>query len=633
MDTLVTNERSAAAYWTLARRLLVGSALVIMLLHFFIYVYYSIALMRFPFDYDQGEGFELTDAVYLSEGKSPYRDNEVFPFYASNYPPVYRLVLTPFVWVFGAEYWYGRLISFIGTLTTAGAIGYGIYQAERRREIALLMGLAFLASNYIYHIGPLLRQHYFMVMFETLCVVTLAPALDDHASPKAGRRLWLGLLFLLLAGYTKQLAFVTAGAVFLWLFIRSPRRAVFYGIVFSIAGGVIFVFLNLITHGQWWTNVIAANVNQYIFSQFTGLLKQFTRLHWVILLLAGLLAVYELYFTRLSLYTIWFVIAMASTVGSGKWGAGNSYFATPLAGACILAGIFIARTLNGAWTFRQNYITRAISRFIPKQSGWIYPSLGLICLALMTVYGLTVIKLPTSGAVFEPISEFLGVRPKAGHRYPLYDAAGWTPGYATIGHLPSQEDVDNGWKIVERIQASPLPVMSEEAGFSLQAGREIITNPTQLKNLYENDLFDPTPLVQMIENQEFGLIIFRARFYPDPVLAAVDNAYHPTEVIPMNGFNYELWYPEPTWKMRREIRDFLEGTPAAPLTLPLPEGIPDLDQWLLDTMTRWAWLPELQLEAPQGDLCDRRAFVRRGLRAEVSLCNGKITVQPPSPAD
>ena len=42
--------------------------------------------MRFPFDYDQGEGFELVDTIMLSEGQWPYRNAEVYPFYASNYP-------------------------------------------------------------------------------------------------------------------------------------------------------------------------------------------------------------------------------------------------------------------------------------------------------------------------------------------------------------------------------------------------------------------------------------------------------------------------------------------------------------------------------------------------------------------
>ncbi|MBZ0304939.1 MAG: hypothetical protein K8I82_02610, partial [Anaerolineae bacterium] len=431
----------------LLQRILTVLALLLMGLHFLIYAYYSFSLMAFPFDYDQGEGFELNDTVYLSEGKSPYRDNDTWPFYASNYPPVYHVILVPFVWLFGPEYWYGRLIAFLGTLITAGAIGFAVYRdGGRRRETAVLMGLAFLASNYIYHIGPLFRQHYFMVMIETLAVVVLATTFD-LPSEKQRRRLIWGMGLLLLAGYTKQLAAYTCIAVFLWLFIRTPRRAIVYGLGLGAAAGLIFVTINFLTDGQWYTNIVAANVNQFIMSQFTGLLKQYVRLHWPILLMAGLLSVYELYFTRLSIYTIWFVVATASTIGAGKWGAGDSYFATSLAAACILAGIFISRTLNQDWVFAENYLSRPFLKYTFPPA--IKQSLGLLCLALMVVYGLTVIKMPTSGSVFEPISKALGFEPAPGHRYPLYDAAGWTPGYATIGHLTSPEDETNGWKLVD----------------------------------------------------------------------------------------------------------------------------------------------------------------------------------------
>jgi hypothetical protein len=621
-----------ANLWKPLQRTLLAVALLLMLFHLFIYVVYAISLLRFPFDYDQGEGFELLDSVYLSEGHWPYQNSDEWPFYSSNYAPIFRLILTPFVWIFGPDYWYGRLLSFLGTFVTAFAIGYAVYKEGRRTALAALIGLAFLASNYIYHIGPLYRQHYFMVMFETLAMVALAPVFDLPQNQQR-KRLLIGLALLLAAGYTKQLAAYTVVAFFAWFFLRSPRRAVIYGIGFGAIAGAIFLFLNVATDGQWKINAIDANINQYIFSQFTGLLKQFIRLHWVLLVLAGLMTIYELYFARISLYSVWWVVGLASTFGSGKWGAGDSYFATALAGTCILAGIFVTRTLNGDWTFPENYITRTLAplgRFLRREA--IMPPLGTLCLGLMIVYGLTVVKIPTSGAIFEPLSKALGVAPQPGHRYPLYDAANWTPGYATIGHLPSEADTEAGWLIVERIQAVEGPVMSEEAGFSLQAGKEVIGNPTQLKNLADAGLLDPSKLIAAIEDQEFGLIIFRARFYPELVLAAVDNAYAPREVIVMNGFNYELWYPESTWPTRREIRNFLEGTPSTPLTMTVPEEIEDVEQWMLDMMARWAWLPELELE-PSITECLEKTFIRRGKQTTLSVCDNQLSVSPPKAAN
>ena len=45
----------------------------VFVLYLVIYVVYAAALFRFPYDYDQGEGFELNDTVLLSQGFSDRR--------------------------------------------------------------------------------------------------------------------------------------------------------------------------------------------------------------------------------------------------------------------------------------------------------------------------------------------------------------------------------------------------------------------------------------------------------------------------------------------------------------------------------------------------------------------------------
>jgi hypothetical protein len=57
--------------------------------------------------------------------------------------------------------------------------------------------------------------------------------------------------------------------------------------------------------------------------QAEGLFRQWFRLHTVLTVVAVLFAFYQLYFDRLSLYTIWFVVAVLNSVTAGKWGAGK----------------------------------------------------------------------------------------------------------------------------------------------------------------------------------------------------------------------------------------------------------------------------------------------------------------------
>jgi hypothetical protein len=412
--------------------------------------------------------------------------------------------------------------------------------------------LAYLASNYVYHVGPLFRQHMTMVMFETLAVVTVA-AVDFSADPSTAsvgkrRRLLLATLcFLLAAGYTKQLAVATVGAVLIYLLMNMPRRVLAWAAGFAAVGGAIFLWLNAATSGQWWLNIITANVNDYIRAQFFGLLGQFIKLHGALLLPALLLAAYELYFDRLSVYTLWFGASLVNAVLAGKWGAGDSYYATTIAAMCLLAGLFTARSAACQWRLAPTLLTAlerrigsAARTFARGLAGWI----GAAACGLFVLYGLAVVKMPLNLPGFRTAAQVFNITPHPQNKFDyFYDSAGWTMGYATIGHLPTGQDIANGWRIVEAAKADPRPILSEEAAFSFLSGKPVVSNPTQLKNLYDNGHLDPSKLVAMIEAQEFGLIIYRAGFYPEPVLAAVQRAYRATEIIPMNGYEYTLLVP------------------------------------------------------------------------------------------
>ena len=512
----------------------------LLLVHTLVYLAFGIALIPFPFDYDQAEGFELNNAVLLASGQCPYCNNDTFPFYGSGYPPLFHLLMAPFVKLFGPQFWYGRLIIFGATFVTAGAIAWAVHKEGGRTLIAVIAGFAYLSSNYIYHIGPLLRQHLLMVMFETLAVVIIADAFKTDES-KRKRRLAIALLMLLCGGYTKQLVYATCIAVALWLLLQNPRIALRFNIALLTLVGIIFAILMLATDNQWWTNIIAANQNPYDLHQFVGLLFQFFRLHGWLLALAAILIVYELYFERLSVYAIWCIVALANTTAAGKWGAGDSYFATALAAICILSGIFLARSTTGKWSPNDNYLAKILRR--PRLSigrEWI----GLAAAFAFLAYGVTVFKMPTSGAIFGPLAEAFNIRPLPSWRYPLYDPAGWTLGYAVTGHLPSPDDYDSGWQIVNEIRGTSGLLLSEDAGFNFRSQREVIGNAVQLKNLWENGLYDPAELISYIESHRFGLVILRAALFPQPVLNAIGEHYELDNVITMNGFDYQLWRPK-----------------------------------------------------------------------------------------
>lgn len=523
----------------------IGLALLAFVGYFIVYLIYAIELFRFPFDYDQGEGFELMDTIYFSRGEWPYRDNDAYPFYSSNYPPLFHIAIVPLVWLFGPHYWTGRLVSFLGTLITAAAIGYAVQRAGRRPWISLISGLAFLASNYVYHVGPLFRQHMFMVMFETLAVVLLAVTIEREE--KDGRRrngALLGVMALLLAaGYTKQLAYATVAAVFIFLFLRNPRRAVLWAVPFAAITGLIFLAINAATDGQWLLNTITANLNPFVPGQAEGLFRQWFHLHTLLVAVAAVYALYQLYATRLSIYAIWFVIATVNSVTAGKWGAGESYFATAIAAACILSGQAFSHLLGyaGQRPWRNDATSRWVSALLPALIALLYlwqaerlfhlpthmPSLAAIAQALGR---------PTE-VMIAPQTSCSAPRPP--EAIPYVDAAG----VSLLGRPPNAADTAAGKQIAALIAQGDTAAFSEDAGFNLFLGREVVTNPTQLLNLYNNNAVDLTAMIDMLNRQAFDTIVLRAQFYPGPVLDVIGQRYETTDLVQMNGFVYCIMRP------------------------------------------------------------------------------------------
>jgi 4-amino-4-deoxy-L-arabinose transferase-like glycosyltransferase len=516
--------------------------------YFVVLLLYGRALIRFPFDYDQGEGFELYDAIRLANGQNIYLNNAVFPFYSSNYPPVYRLMLVPLIWVFGPHLWVGRVLTLLCTLIVAGLVALAAWRQMResyspektqssfllRVMVALVAGLAFLAANYVYEIAPLARAHLPMVMFAFGGILCLDRAFEHDGFDR--RYAVAAVVLLIVAGFTKLQAIDALVAGFGFLLLRKPRWCLKALAICAAVTAVIVVLLNVLAHGQFWLNVVLANVNEYDINQTWLTYSQWFHLQGALIVCSVLYVIWDvvraLRARSISPITVWsyyFVAGAAMGMLTGKWGAGPAYLIAAIAASCVC-------TVGLLWRVT-NMVQRA-GRFVSATS-----ALALLCAGVFLVQAISNVHLPTSGRLFGTLARVIGVQGQSSYApYPYYDSVGYTQ----LGHLLDAADATNGWELVQIAREVKGPVWSEEAMLTLLAGKGVVTNPTQLYNLSKSEMLDTTQMIDMIKAKAFGVVIFRAQFYPQDGLIAIGQNYHWERAVHMNGFDYQVLYPNTT---------------------------------------------------------------------------------------
>lgn len=541
---------------------LLAGVIAILAGYFVIYLVYARALFAFPFDYDQGEGFELYDAIRLAAGQNIYLDNAAFPFYSSNYPPVYRLMVAPLIWLFGPHIWTARLVTFVCSL----AIGALIFIAARRammmerpgetrdrlQRAALLLApaaaaLAFFAANYVYYIGPLARAHIPMVMFAFAGILCLDIGLSgERIQP---RWVAVGVTLLIVAGFTKLQAVDALAAGFGFLLFRNPRLCFKALLASALATAGIVIVLNVATQGQFWLNVVLANVNEYDIQRTWLFYGQWFRLQGALIVCSVLYVGWDVVaairarsLRPITVWSMYFAAGAAIGMLMGKWGAGPTYLVAAIAASCVCTVGLLWRVTR--WV-ADNAGARPVIVAGPSARAALF---ALLVAVVFFAQAALNVHLPTSGRVFGTVARILNIPPGASawQGYPYYDAIGETQ----LGHLLDPADEQAGWELVRLAREAPGPVWSEEAMITLHAGKDVVTNPTQLLNLAKNGQLDTSNMIRMIEAQEFGAVIFRAQFYPHDVLLAIWDHYQWGRTVRMNGFDYLVLYPRPAEETR-----------------------------------------------------------------------------------
>ena len=292
-----------------------------------------------PYSLDYGEAPLIDQAMRLGKGENIYRtDLSEPPFTISNYPPIYVVVLAPFVKIFGPNYWAGRMISWIASIGSAIFVAMIIFTITRDRFAALISWLLFTAFPYVIAWSSYGRVDSLALMFSLagLFVLVRWPAS------------WWGLIgggsLLVAAIFTRQsFALAAPLAAFIWMCTNNWRRAFLLAALIGGLSIVIFTLITAATGGGFYFNIITANVNEFGMERLEWNLRNLRDATLVLLIIAaGSLLLAFLKIPGWALIVPYLIGASLSTLTVGKIGSSYNYFLELCAALSLAAGVVVA---------------------------------------------------------------------------------------------------------------------------------------------------------------------------------------------------------------------------------------------------------------------------------------------------
>ncbi len=216
--------------------------------------------LAFPFPLNYGEGPLLDQAVRLANFEGIYSsDLTRAPYTISNYPPFYLLVQAPFVWLFGPELWYGRLISLASVAATALFVALTLFTLTRDRIAAMAAGLTFPAIPYVLRWSSLGRVDLLGL------ALSWAGLFAVVRWPERRRAMAAAALLFVAAVLTRQTYVLAAPlTAFVWLLVQGQRRRALELAGLGCGLGLAsFAALNISTDGGFFLNTVTANINDF----------------------------------------------------------------------------------------------------------------------------------------------------------------------------------------------------------------------------------------------------------------------------------------------------------------------------------------------------------------------------------
>ncbi|MFD3166406.1 hypothetical protein [Herpetosiphon sp. NSE202] len=474
--------RAKFAHWLLVA---INCLLVILALRG---LYHMYAVITFPYDITNGEGFVLRDAALLAQGSAIYQPVEQSPFLVSNYPPLFAWLASKIMLLTGPTFIATRLLSALAFIAISGLIFYLLYKKNFALGYCIFAALLFFNSIYVYYWSAWSRVDGLAVCFSLLAIIALGIKLDLRA-------VLLAALACFAAVATKQSALASVAAIGLYLLIHDRKLLIIFLSAWSSLLIPAILWLNSSSDGEFLRHIITYNQLEWYPRVFLGQVKNFMATHFIFVLAYAWFAIND--FKREQLLLIYATIALTTTISTGRDGASTNYFIESIAITAIIVGFISKDLLEQPHNYRLRY---AWASLILLQLGFFaFPNI-------------------------KPVSWFNKNTPD-------------------FGLNPSLADRKACDQLNAYIQAAKGPILVENPGFAVINRKDVIGNAAVLKFFRRKGWNAPVDnFIQTIDAKAYDLIIFQGEAYDLDVLQATDRSYHEIARVDCLG-EYEVKAP------------------------------------------------------------------------------------------
>lgn len=425
------------------------------------------AIRAIPFRYAYNYAEPAVAAVVLNIPSDPllYHNFHAEPFIVNPYTPLFFYLTHAARVIAEAPMAAGRIVSFAAGVIATAAV-YRILRAlEVRRSIACFFAALFIQIPLAQNQWAVMRPDLTGTAL-SLCAIACFLVYERRKNSRPIPVLWwAGAAFAVLAVMTKQNFVAGAGCYFLYLIsTKRFKDAVKFAAVMALGIGVPLLALDRWTQGNFLLNQLMSVKKSFYPELFTRFWMDFLSGHALLLAAAvgaiflrgpkggvGRILVFYLALTGLS------------TVTLGKIGADTNYFLEFVAAVCLAAGLFLERGLLSGGV-----------------GGWRRAGL-MTALVILAV---------CSAAFIRPLKEW-----------------DWVPWDRTEA-APHPFD-----PITELIRRTEGPVLAENNGLLLAAGKPIVYETYEFAQLAYAGVWDERKILDKLDRKEFPLIILETNLW------------------------------------------------------------------------------------------------------------------------